>query len=43
MGMGYVPKELGGVGTQLQIDARGTLLGATVVERPFYKEGSVKR
>jgi aminomethyltransferase len=43
MGMGYVPKELAAVGTDLLIDARGVLIKATVVERPFYKDGSVKR
>ncbi len=43
MGMGYVPPELAAVGTRLEIDARGTPLPAVVVERPFYKQGSVKR
>jgi aminomethyltransferase len=43
MGMGFVPPQVAAVGTPLAIDARGTLLPAVVVERPFYKEGSVKR
>jgi aminomethyltransferase len=43
MGLGFVPPDLAAVGTRLAIDARGTSLPATVVERPFYKEGSVKR
>jgi aminomethyltransferase len=43
MGMGYVPPTLAAVGTRFEIDARGTLLPAVVVERPFYKQGSVKR
>ncbi|MCK4414107.1 MAG: glycine cleavage system aminomethyltransferase GcvT [Candidatus Eisenbacteria sp.] len=43
MGMGYVTPEHKAVGTQLSIDARGTALAARVVERPFYKEGSVRK
>ena len=43
MGMGLVPKEFAQVGTALEIDARGTVLPAKVIERPFYKEGSVRR
>jgi aminomethyltransferase len=43
MGMGFVPPALAEVGTRLEIDARGALQPAVVVERPFYKEGSVKR
>ncbi len=43
MGLGFVPVELAEVGTRLEIDARGARLPAQVVERPFYKEGSVKR
>jgi len=43
MGMGYVPKACAEVGTALEIDARGTMLPAKIVERPFYREGSVKR
>ncbi|MBD3237502.1 MAG: glycine cleavage system aminomethyltransferase GcvT [Candidatus Eisenbacteria bacterium] len=43
MGMGYVPPDQTAVGTELEIDARGTRLPARIVERPFYKDGSVKR
>jgi len=43
MGMGYVPKELAELGTALEIDARGTPINATVVKRPFYEKGSVRR
>jgi aminomethyltransferase len=43
MGMGYVPREFAAIGTEIEIDARGARLSARVVERPFYKEGSVRR
>ena len=43
MGMGYVPPAHAAVGTPLEIDARGTMLEARVVERPFYKRGSVRK
>ncbi len=43
MGMGFVPKTSAAVGTSLEISARGKMLGATIVERPFYTEGSVKK
>ena len=43
MGMGFVPPELAEIGTPLAIDARGALLEAKVIERPFYKKGSVRR
>ena len=43
MGMGLVPLQYAEVGTPLGIDARGALLESKVVERPFYKHGSVKR
>ncbi len=40
MGMGYVRPDLAVVGTPLSIDVRGTMVAATVVERPFYKHAS---
>lgn len=43
MGMGFVPPDQTAVGTELEIDARGTRLPGRIVERPFYKDGSVKR
>ncbi len=43
MGMGFVRPDLAEVGTELRIEAGKGLLEARVVERPFYKEGSVKR
>lgn len=43
MGMGFVPPALSALGTPLGIDAHGARLEAVVVERPFYKKGSVKR
>jgi aminomethyltransferase len=41
--LGYVPIPLAEEGTQLEIDARGRMLGATVVRPPFYREGSIRR
>ncbi len=35
--MGYVPAQLSGVGTSLEIDIRGRLVPATVVALPFYR------
>jgi aminomethyltransferase len=35
--MAYVPVEHAGVGTRLQIDVRGRMVGAEVVPTPFYK------
>jgi len=43
MGMGYVPPEFADPGRTLEIDARGALLEARVVERPFYRGGSVRK
>lgn len=43
MGMGLVSPQYKEAGTALEIDARGTRLPARVVERPFYKQGSVRR
>ena len=37
IGMAYLPPELAGVGTELQVDVRGRPLRAQVVKRPFYK------
>lgn len=41
--MGYVPVPLAAEGTSLEIEARGRMLGATVVRPPFYRDGSIKR
>lgn len=43
MGMALVPPRLTGVGHKLSIDARGRVIEARIVERPFYKEGSVRK
>lgn len=37
IGMGYVPKELSTVGTTIEIDVRGRMVGAQIVPLPFYK------
>ena len=37
IGLGYVPKALGKVGTELGIEIRGKQVGAVVVTTPFYK------
>ncbi|HMJ53153.1 MAG TPA: glycine cleavage system aminomethyltransferase GcvT [Polyangiaceae bacterium] len=37
IGLGYLPAALTAVGTELQVDCRGKLVGAVVVKRPFYK------
>ena len=37
IGLGYVASTLGAVGTQLGVDIRGRVIGARVVQRPFYK------
>ena len=37
IGMGYVPRALATVGTQLQVDVRGQLVAAEVVQLPFYR------
>ena len=37
IGMGYVPKEFSAVGTAIEIDVRGRMVGAQVVPLPFYK------
>jgi glycine cleavage system T protein (aminomethyltransferase) len=41
--LGYVPSRLAAIGTSVQIDARGRLLGAEVVRPPFYTRGSIRR
>jgi aminomethyltransferase len=38
IGMGYVPAALGAPGGKLQIDCRGKLVEAEIVEGPFYKK-----
>lgn len=35
--MGYVPAELSGLGTGIEVDLRGTRVGVKVVGLPFYK------
>jgi len=40
MGLGFVRPDLAGIGTPLAVDVRGTMVEATVVERPFYKNAS---
>ena len=37
IGLAYVPVEFAGEGQQIQIDVRGRLIGAQVVNTPFYK------
>ncbi len=37
IGMAYLPVELAGTGTKLEVDVRGKPLAATVVPRPFYR------
>lgn len=37
IGMGYVPRQLADVGTEIQIDVRGRHVEAEIVELPFYK------
>ncbi|KPK21664.1 MAG: hypothetical protein AMJ76_02070 [Dehalococcoidia bacterium SM23_28_1] len=37
IGMAYLPPELASVGAELDVDVRGRLLPAQVVQRPFYK------
>jgi aminomethyltransferase len=37
IGLGYMPVALAAIGTELQVDCRGKLVGAVVVKRPFYK------
>ena len=37
IGMGYVPKEMGAVGTEILVDCRGKQIPAKVCKTPFYK------
>ncbi len=37
IGLGYLPVEMSGVGTEFLVDARGKQLAAKVVKTPFYK------
>lgn len=37
LGMGYVPVELASSGTQLNIEIRGQMVAAEIVEMPFYR------
>jgi aminomethyltransferase len=37
IGLAFVPPGLAAVGTSLQIDVRGRMIGAEVVPTPFYK------
>ncbi|MBD3376106.1 glycine cleavage system aminomethyltransferase GcvT [candidate division KSB1 bacterium] len=38
IGMGYVPKELSSVGTELDVQVRNRTFRAQIVETPFYKK-----
>ena len=42
IGMAYVPPELAAAGTELDIDIRGRVTKAVVVELPFYKRGPAR-
>lgn len=37
LGMGYVPVELAAVGTEIEVEIRGQMVAAEVVEMPFYR------
>ncbi|MCU0291369.1 MAG: glycine cleavage system aminomethyltransferase GcvT [Thermoanaerobaculaceae bacterium] len=37
LGMGYVPVELAAVGTQIEIEIRGQMVAAEIVDTPFYR------
>ena len=39
IGLGYLPKALAKVGTELRIEVRGRNIPAEVVKKPFYKKG----
>ena len=39
IGLGYLPKALAKVGTELGIEVRGRKIPAEVVKKPFYKKG----
>jgi aminomethyltransferase len=40
--MGYVPSALAEIGTTVEIDVRGRLLPASIVQRPFYRRESFR-
>jgi aminomethyltransferase len=40
IGMGYVPVAMSAPGTELQIDCRGKMVAARIVQGPFYKRGN---
>ena len=37
LGMAYVPTEMSGIGTEIEIEIRGRSHPAVVVPRPFYR------
>jgi len=43
IGMGYVLPEVAALGTSLQVGQEGLSLEATVVELPFYRDGSLRK
>jgi len=43
VGMGYVPMELSGAGTEIGIRIRNKIIPAVVQRPPFYTEGSIRR
>ena len=43
IGMGYVTPDASAIGTSLQVGQEGLSLEATVVELPFYREGSLRK
>jgi aminomethyltransferase len=43
IGTTYLPAAAAKVGTKFEVECRGERIGATVVARPFYKQGSVKK
>jgi aminomethyltransferase len=43
VGMGYVPTELAGAGTEIGVQIRNRTIPAVVHRPPFYTEGSIKR
>jgi aminomethyltransferase len=43
IGMGYVPTELSGVGTEIGVRIRNKIIPAVVQRPPFYTEGSIRR
>ena len=43
IGTTYLPADAAKVGTQFEVECRGERIPAEVVERPFWKKGSVKK